>query len=71
MKGLILGILLSGVYVLGMVALFSTDYASEHDFLIAAEKTAVKTESTHTGFGTLVRLQEGTPAAANDLPEVP
>jgi hypothetical protein len=71
MKGLILGVLLSGAYVLGMVALFSTDYAKKNDFLFAEKKQEVHNAPVHTGFGTLVKLQDATPAAANDTHDLP
>lgn len=71
MKGLILGVLLSGAYVLGMVALFSTDYAKQNDFLFVEQKNVVPTAPVHTGFGTLVKLHDATPAAANDTHDLP
>lgn len=69
MKGLILGILLSAAYVLSMVALFSSDFAKENDFLFPEPNSgAVALQDTpQNGLGTLVKLQNATPAAASEV----
>lgn len=69
MKGLILGILLSAAYVLSMVALFSSDFAKENDFLFSEPNMeAVALQDTpQNGVAALVKLQNATPAAASEV----